>query len=235
MNVVSIMAHQDDEMRCLGTMLKCQARGDRLFFVTLTDGSACVLGDQMPTREQAAAIRDREMNALATAVGAEYVNLREQDEWLYDTREVRLKLIEAIRRTGAELIFTHYTDDYNIDHTTTAALVRHCAMHSCMPLIPTASPPLASHPAIFMVEPHGPFTFPASHYVDVTAFHERKVKLLALHASQEKAMTELVGAGFVRLCQRISAMRGEQVGCEYAECFAPMPARGAVKPYPVLP
>ena len=29
--------------------------------------------------------------------------------------------------------------------------------------------------------------------------------------------------------------RGEQVGCEYAECFVPMEARGAVKPYPVLP
>lgn len=39
MNVVSIMAHQDDEMFCLGTMLKCRARGDRLSFITLTDGS----------------------------------------------------------------------------------------------------------------------------------------------------------------------------------------------------
>jgi len=36
MNVVSIMAHQDDEMRCLGTLLKCRARGDRLHFVTIT-------------------------------------------------------------------------------------------------------------------------------------------------------------------------------------------------------
>ncbi len=39
MNVVSVMAHQDDEMFCLGTMLKCTARGDALWFITLTDGS----------------------------------------------------------------------------------------------------------------------------------------------------------------------------------------------------
>ena len=39
MNVVSIMAHADDEMRCLGTMLRCAERGDRLAFITLTDGS----------------------------------------------------------------------------------------------------------------------------------------------------------------------------------------------------
>ena len=34
----TIMAHADDEMRCLGTMMKCGERGDRLAFVTVTDG-----------------------------------------------------------------------------------------------------------------------------------------------------------------------------------------------------
>ena len=48
MNVVSIMAHQDDEIRCLGAMLRCQARGDKLAFITLTDGSAGVTGQPKP-------------------------------------------------------------------------------------------------------------------------------------------------------------------------------------------
>src|SRR5919202_815755 len=116
MNVVSIMAHQDDEMR-----------------------------------------------GLAAAIGAEYINLREPDEFLFDSAEVRMKLIEAIRRTAADLIFTHYAEDYNLDHVTVSSLVRHCAMHACLPVLPTAAPPLAAHPALFMVEPHGPFVFPASH------------------------------------------------------------------------
>ena len=235
MNVVSIMAHQDDEMRCLGTMLKCQARGDKLFFVTVTDGAGGIFQTPPLSREQGAAIRDLEMTALAGAIGAEYINLREHDEWLYDTPEVRRKIMEVMRRTGADLIFTHYFEDYNLDHTTAAQLVRHCAMHACMPLIPTDSPPLKRPPAIFMVEPHGPITFPASHYVDVSEYHQRKVELLAHHVSQEKAMRIAVNAGFDRLCTRLSAMRGEQVGCEFAECFIPMPARGAVKPYSVLP
>ena len=55
MNVVSIMAHQDDEMRCLGTMLKCQARGDRLFFITLTDGSGGFVQTPSLSRKPAAA------------------------------------------------------------------------------------------------------------------------------------------------------------------------------------
>jgi LmbE family N-acetylglucosaminyl deacetylase len=107
MNIVSIMAHQDDEMRCLGTMLKCRARGDKLAFVTLSDGSPGLT--QNPGIERAAGtkIRHDEMSALAGAVDAQYVNLRELDSELYDTPQVRLNLIEAIRITKADVIFTH--------------------------------------------------------------------------------------------------------------------------------
>ncbi len=235
MNVVSIMAHQDDEMRCLGTMLKCLDRGDRLSFVTLTDGSGGFVQEPNISRTEGARIRHAEMSALAEALGAGYINLREPDEHLYDTSETRLALIEAIRRTGAELIFTHYHDDYNLDHTTTCSLVRHCAMHSCLPMVATTSPPLAEHPAIFCVEPHGPAPFPATHFVDVTAYENRKTELLKCHRSQEEAMRLAVDAGFDRLCRCPDAYWGEKTGCEYAECFTAMPARGAVKPRPVLP
>ena len=235
MNVVSIMAHQDDEMRCLGTMLKCRERGDKLFFVTLTDGSKGFVQNPTISRAEAGRIRDTEMRALATAVDAPYINLGELDEFLYDTAEVRMKLIEAIRATKADLIFTHFGEDYNLDHTTTSALVRHCALHSCLPMLPTTSAPLAAHPAIFMVEPHGPFVFPASHYVDVSAYHDEKTRLLEYHVSQEEAMRQALGSGIGELTERLQASRGEQVGCRFAEAFAPMQARGAIKPYSVLP
>jgi LmbE family N-acetylglucosaminyl deacetylase len=235
MNVVSIMAHQDDEMRCLGTMLKCAERGDKLFFITLTDGSKGFVQNPTIAREEAAAIRDREMSTLAGAIGAEYLNLRELDEFLYDTPDVRMKLIEAMRSTRADVIFTHYSEDYNLDHTTTNVLVRHCAMHACLPVLPTQSPPLPAHPAIFMVEPHGPFVFPASHYVDISEQHEQKIRLLLAHESQEEAMRRGVGSGLAELSVRLQSYRGEQVGCQYAEAFVPMSARGAIKPFSVLP
>jgi LmbE family N-acetylglucosaminyl deacetylase len=235
MHVVSVMAHQDDEMHCLGTMLKCAERGDTLSFITLTDGSKGFVQNPGIARDEAARIRHAEMSALAQAAGGEYLSLGEPDEFLYDTPEVRMKLIEALRRTRAELVFTHYGEDYNLDHITVSSLVRHCAMQSCLPVLPTASEHLPAHPAVFMVEPHGPFQFPAAHYVDISAYHARKVALLGHHASQEEAMRLALGAGFERLCTRLEAYRGEQVGCEYAECFAPMPARGAAKPYAVLP
>ncbi len=235
MHIVSIMAHQDDEMRCLGTMLKCRERGDALAFITVTDGSLGFVQNPSIAREEAAAIRHAEMSSLCTAIGADFVNMGEPDEFLYDTPKVRLALIEAIRRTHADVIFTHYHEDYNADHVTVNALVRHCAMQAALPVIETASAPLAASPAVFLVEPLGPFTFPATHFVDISAYHAQKVSLLKHHASQDEALFLALGAGFERLCTRLEAYRGEQVGCEYAEAFTPMQARGAVKGYSVLP
>ncbi len=122
MNIVSIMAHQDDEMQCLGTLLKCRARGDRLFFVTLTDGAKGFVQQPDIDATEAARIRHAEMSDLARQLDAGYISLREPDEFLYDTPEIRMKLIEAIRQTEAGLIFTHYHEDYNLDHVTTSSL-----------------------------------------------------------------------------------------------------------------
>ena len=72
MNVVSIMAHQDDEMQCLGTLLKCRARGDRLFFVTLTDGAKGFVQQSDIDPAKAARIRHAEMSDLARQLAAGY-------------------------------------------------------------------------------------------------------------------------------------------------------------------
>jgi len=235
MNVVSIMAHQDDEMHCLGTLLKCRERGDSLAFISVTDGSKGFVQQPDIEKQAAARIRSEEMGRLAAEIEATYLNLGEADEFLYDTPEVRMKLIEAMRRTRAGLIFTHYGEDYNLDHATVSSLVRHCAMQACLPVLPSQSPPLSEPPAIFMVAPHGNFVFPATHFVDVSEFEDRKISLLGLHRSQETAMQQAVGAGFDRLCRRLDGYWGQQAGCEYAEGFVAMRGRGTIKPYPVLP
>jgi LmbE family N-acetylglucosaminyl deacetylase len=237
MNVVSLMAHQDDEMFCLGTMLKCRPRGDRLFFITVTDGSKGFVQNPTITRAEAARIRHAEMSALADAAGARFINLGEPDEFLYDTPAMRVGIIEAIRQTGADIIFTHFEQDYNLDHTTVSALVRHCAMQACLPVIPTETAPLSYPPAIFLVEPAGPFAFTPSHFVDIGDYQSEKVKLLQHHASQNVAMSQAAGvqSGLEQLVARVASFRGWQAGCDYAEAFVPMQARGAMKPSALLP
>jgi LmbE family N-acetylglucosaminyl deacetylase len=229
------MAHQDDEMRCLGTMLRCQARGDRLGFICLTDGSKGLVDRPHLDRPAAAEVRRKEMAALAQAVGAGYTCLAEPDEYLYDTPALRDSLIEAIRQAAADVIFTHFDPDYNADHVATHHLLRHCAMQSVLPVIPTATAPLKNHPAIFCVEPHGAFAFTPTHFVDITGVIDRKIELLRLHESQEAAMQQAVGWGFDQLVRVPDGYWGQKAGCRYAECFVPMQSRGAIKPFSVLP
>ena len=237
MNIVSVMAHPDDEMLCLGTMLKCQARGDTLSFIILTDGSEGLVPGAPENREAKAKVRNSEFETLSRKVNAqECINLGEHDEFLYDTEDVRMRLTEAIRKTRADVIFTHYYDESNRDHAMTYELVRQCAMIAYLPTLPTESEPLPANPAIFMCEPEGPIDFPATHFVDVTEYHDRKVEILVnSHKSQEAGMQISMKAGFERLCVARTYFRGMQSGCEHAEAFIPAPSRGANKPFAILP
>jgi LmbE family N-acetylglucosaminyl deacetylase len=229
------MAHQDDELVCLGTMLKMQDRGDRLHFVCVTDGSGGMIQAPDMPREEAAAIRDREMRDLTGRLGASYACLGERDEYLYDTPSVRDRLIEAIRAARADVIFTHFSPDYNVDHMTVNLLVRQCAMQAAFPMIKTKSAPLAAPPAVFLVEPSGGFEFEPSHYVDITKYAGRKQELALCHKSQDEAFRAGLGKGLDAWIAGNSRRRGEQAGCEHAEAFRPMFARGLLKASPILP
>jgi len=235
MNVVSVMAHQDDELMCLGTMLKMQERGDKLHFICLTDGSGGMIQWPDMGREEAAAIRDREMRDLAGSVGAIYTCLGEQDEYLFDSADLRLRLIDAMRACEADVMFTHFSPDYNLDHMTVNQLVRQCAMHLPFPMTHTKSPSLKATPAVFLIEPLGSFGFEPSHWVDITDQMDRKAELAPCHKSQDEAFRKGLGKGLDDWIRRTSVHRGEQSGAAYAEAFRPMLSRGLVKPYSILP
>jgi LmbE family N-acetylglucosaminyl deacetylase len=235
MDVVSVMAHQDDELVCLGTMLKMQAQGDRLHFICLTDGSCGMLQSPEMSRTEAAAVRDAEMRDLAGRVGATYSCLGEPDEYLYDTPDVRDSLIEALRATSADLVFTHFSPDYNADHMAVNLLVRHCAMQAAFPVIRTESRPLDQPPAVFLVEPSGGFEFEPTHYVDISDHIPRKMELCRCHKSQDDAFRAGLGRGLDDWVVESSRRWGEQSGCAHAEAFRPMLARGLVRPRQLLP
>ena len=235
MNVVSVMAHQDDELVCLGTMLKMQERGDHLHFVGVTDGSGGMIQSPEMPRAEAAAVRDREMRDLAGRVRASYTCLGERDEYLYDTPSVRDRLIEALRAACADVVFTHFSPDYNVDHMTVNLLVRQCAMQAPFPMVRTDTKPLPAPPSVFLVEPVGGFGFEPSHYVDITAQVSQKQELALCHKSQNEAFRAGLGHGLDDWIMGNTRQRGEQSGCQHAEAFLPMFARGLVRAYAVLP
>ena len=237
MNIVSIMAHQDDELMCLGTMLRMKKTGHNLAFICLTDGAAGMAHLPDMPFEEAAKIRDIEMKNLTNDINAKYICLNRPDEYLYDTAELRLELTEAIRLVSADVIFTHNAVDYNVDHMTACLLVRQCAMQAALPIQKTKSKPLVSTPAVFMAEPSGGFEFEPSHWVDITEVMEEKMRLAKYHKSQDDAFLAAFGegSGIDGWIAETAKKRGDQCGAKYAEAFLPMRARGLVKAYSILP
>lgn len=237
MNVVSIMAHQDDELMCLGTMLKLKQRGHKLHFICLTQGETGMIHQPEMSPAEAAAVRHAEMSDLCKRLDASYTCLGYEDEFLYDTKEVRIKLIGAIRQVQADLVFTHYLTDYNLDHMTVCSLVRQCAMQAPFPMIRTEFPPTAIAPAVFMIEPAVGFDFEPTHWVDIDDVQDEKMALAHCHVSQDAAFQAGFGPNFGigEWVSQTSARRGEQCGSAHAEAFRPMMTRSLVRGYSILP
>ena len=90
MNIVHVAAHQDDEGHSLGTLLKYKQQGGHtITLICTTNGDKGMSWNPEIPYEEAAAIRDREMLAVADALGANYICLGGEDEFLYDPKEMR--------------------------------------------------------------------------------------------------------------------------------------------------
>jgi LmbE family N-acetylglucosaminyl deacetylase len=223
MNVVCVIAHQDDEMGCLGTLLRLRDERDaRLALIVLTNGDKGMSWSPEVELAEAARIRDEEMRAVAGALGASYRCLDQPDGFLEDGPNLRLALIEAIRAAEAELIFTHWLEDYNADHVVTARATCHAALLTEIASVRTESPPLKHAPAIFHMDPGPGYGVEMTHFVALTDEQaEEKARLTRLHKTQMEVMRELRGRDYADLALDHTQATGARATVPYAEAFRP--------------
>jgi len=222
MNIAHVGAHQDDEMFALGTLIKYREQGGHnLSFICVTNGDKGMSWDPSVSLSEAAAIREREMQMVAEQFDAQYICLGEPDEFLYDTKEARLKLIDALRVCRADLIFTHWTRDYNLDHTTTSQLVFQASMLSVIATIQTEHEPLRETPRICYCDVGEGYGFPGTHFVELSeeTFRE-KLRILRLHKSQMEVSGKMGPDYADRIRDRNIAL-GLRARVKYAEVFTP--------------
>ena len=177
-------AHPDDmELRCGGVAQLLRQKGHQVRFVSMTDGSA---GHQSMTREDLAARRREEAQAVARLFDIEYTVMPIPDACLTPTLEAREMLMREIRTFAPHVIITHRTNDYHPDHRACGQLVMDCAYLVNVPLVcpDTPCPPYA--PAI--LSSWDPFTKPQPFHPDIAVpidgFVERKIDGVLCHVSQ---------------------------------------------------
>lgn len=236
MKIACFVAHQDDEMGCLGTLLKYRASGHQIAFVTATNGDKGMSWDPDVPLSEAADIRDREMRAVAAELSASYDCLSAPDEFLYDDADLRLRAVDVLRKIAPDVVFTHWTSDYNTDHEVTATLVGQAALLTQIASIRTAHPPLNRVPAIFHLHPGEGHGFEATHFVELSEeIAAEKARILRLHRSQMDVARERRGVDYADLMRDRDRSQGMRAMVSYAESFRPCLAERRIPLANVLP
>jgi LmbE family N-acetylglucosaminyl deacetylase len=224
MNVLAIGAHPDDvEINCAGTLAKFAKQGHQVFIATATSGN---IGSATHSMEEIAKVRKAEAASSAACIGAEYICLDYDDEMFFESREVRLRFIDLVRYCKAEVILTHYANDYNPDHELTSKIIRDIAVMIPIAHLKTPSPPFDCIPKIFYFESALGLGFVPSEYVDISDCIDSKKAMLACHESQVAWMKanykdDPWAGDLVERMLLNARYRGIQCGVPYAEGFIP--------------
>lgn len=222
--VLSINAHPDDaEAWNAGTLKLLKDKGYMIVIATLTPGD---LGGCNMTMEETGRVRTEEAKKAAAVLGADYYMLGGSDGFLYDTMEMRLKVISLMRKIRAGIVFTHLPMDYHSDHRATANIVEAAAMVSSLGTVPVQEKPLDITPLLYhsspltLSDPVGSQIAPPQFYVDVTSVVETKKQMLGCHISQIELMKHMQKMDdFFGYVLEGNKNYGRMAGVEYAEVY----------------
>jgi LmbE family N-acetylglucosaminyl deacetylase len=219
MNVLFVGAHPDDiETFAGGTAARYRDRGDQLFFCVTTNGN---VGSSTLPPDEIADIRYHEASEGADVFGAELIWLGFEDEFLIDSQETRMSIIDAIRIARPDVVFCHWRQDYNPDHSISGMIVDECLHMAGVPNIKTGAVPTDHIPPLYFMDTMAGIGFEPELYVDISSVFDRKVEAVRKHASQNLWMKDLFGYEMESFLEIPARFRGLQAGVKMAEAFRP--------------
>lgn len=222
MNILAVGAHPDDlEILCGGTLARYAERGDNVFMAALTNGN---MGHPKVKPEDMGQIRKEEMNKSASIIGAEVIWMDVDDEFSEISLEARLKMVDAIRYAKPDVIITHDSNDYHVDHRNTSQLVFEATPLACVHNIKRDYDVLEKQPLIYLMDTLGGIGFTPNEFVDIGSAIEIKKKMFRCHESQDKWMLEATGFDISDVIETMAKFRGYHAGVQHAEGFRRMEA-----------
>jgi len=228
LRIMSFQAHPDDaEFNCTGTLARLKREaGCEIIIATATSGD-CGTREHRP--DEIARIRHAEAKAAAKYLDAEYYCAGSSDLLVvYDEAHIR-RFTEIVRKARPDVIITHPTVDYLIDHEMTSKLVRTAAFAAPAPNFMTydinPAPRLDHVPHLYYAQPlesldwYGQEVHP-QFIVDVTDVMDIKEKMLSAHASQREWLRAHHGIDeYVESMKRAAEATGRRIGKKYGEGF----------------
>lgn len=221
MRVLGIGCHPDDlEIACGGTLRKYTEQGAEVYMCHVANGNQ---GHVIIEPEPLALIREKEAEAAGKILGAKRVFNLNVGDMLVDSHnsEIMDAVADVVRYVRPDVIITHNDDDYMQDHTETSRLATNGSFCSGLNHRPRKYDAYSSFVPVFFMDTLAGVNFQPTHYVDITAQIEIKLRALNCHESQLKWMLEHDGIDFADMVKTCSKYRGYQCGVAFAEGFRP--------------
>jgi LmbE family N-acetylglucosaminyl deacetylase len=218
-NILACVAHPDDaEILVGGTLAKYSERGDKVYIAITTNGE---VGHPDWSKEKITQIRKQEAEQATAVIGAELIWLGFPDEFLFDSEEVRLAIINAMRKCRPDVVLTHFPGDlYNPDHTITGQIVNDVAIMTTVSKIITEYPPCLKIPVVYFMDSMAGFNFHPEEYVDISNTFHIKMEMLSKHESQVSDwLKDQYNVSIEDMVEVTSRFRGIQSGVKYAEGY----------------
>jgi LmbE family N-acetylglucosaminyl deacetylase len=222
---LAFFAHPDDaEILCAGTLIRLTDAGWEVHIVTVTAGD-CGSND-LPARV-ISAIRRQEAQSAADQIGGRYHCLEEHDVSVCFDQSTNRKAIDLFRQVAPTLVFTHPRHDYMLDHEQVHMLARSASFAypipnaSRIPLVAGSTIPWLYYcDPVEGCDPYSGERVAASVRIDISSVMERKVAMLASHASQSEWLRSHHGMDeYIEAMKLHNQLRGVEIGVPYAEGF----------------
>jgi LmbE family N-acetylglucosaminyl deacetylase len=184
LRIICFGAHPDDDEVCAaGTAALWIARGDRVKFVSLTNGD---IGHWRESGRELAKRRRAEVANGARLVGYDFEILDNHDGRLEPSLRNREAVVRLIREWRADVVITHRPNDYHPDHRYTSVLVQDAAYMVTVPKFLPEVPALKVNPVFlyFYDRFQKPYPFQPDIAVDIDPVMEKKLAVLAGMVSQ---------------------------------------------------
>jgi N-acetylglucosamine malate deacetylase 1 len=211
--VLVVAAHPDDEaLGCSGTIAKHIERGDSVHLLFMTDGVASRIGSKNNAEERLTAAQDAaQILGVNSFTSFNFPDNKMDSIPLLD---VVKKIEDKITQLQPEVIYTHHVGDLNIDHQVTHKAV----MTACRPQPDFCVKEIYAFEVLSSTEWNTPGIgfFSPNVFIDVTDYIYIKKQVLKVYSEEMRIIPH---SRSIENVIRLSALRGNSVGVDYAEAF----------------
>lgn len=216
-NILIVAAHPDDEiLGCGATVARLVKEGYKATTLILGEGKTA-RDDKRDVKK-----REKEMSALYKEVKKANKFVGVNDTIVHDLPDNRfdslplldvVKVVEKVKKeVKPSIIFTHYENDCNVDHTVTYRAV----MTATRPMKGECVKEIYSFEVMSSTEWRYPITFSPNVFFDVTKTLNAKVKAMDAYKSELREFPHPRSLKGIELC---AANWGMKLGVKYAEAF----------------